>query len=234
MIDLKSYYDLSYKNFIKSVGQIPANSSLIEFVDNDVVRYLNNKKNLSILEAGVGGKSVFEECSSLSGLTMAVDYSKEAIDYALRFQKNEKIEYVHNNILEVSANQSFDLVLDAHLFHCMTSLDQRKKYLERISKWIGENGYFAMECMINHSTMDFDDHFLFLENEGTLLQQVGDSALKVRYIPTALELEDLLKSFGFKIEFFKISTNLKIIPDGSRSYSKNEDPDLGRVICKNA
>lgn len=232
MEDLKNFYDISYKQFFSTVDEVKVNSSLLDFNRTVISKYFNGKNNLNILEAGTGAKSVYEEEVGFNGLTIAVDYSKNAIDYALINQDKENVEYVHGDILKVNLPYKFDLVLDSHLLHCMTSFEDREKYLQRVYNWLKPGGVFALECMVSHREMNFDDQFLFLEDDCTLLQQVGKSALPVRYIPDSLSLEELLKSYELKIEYFIVFSNLKVIPDCHRSYPLQTDPDLARIVCR--
>ena len=219
---LKQFYDQAFIQASKNnKQQFEPSPSLEDLANHPLMSELRIGEH-SILEVGCGASSIFSKFKEPEQNVLAVDFSMAAINLA---NKEEGIDY---RVLDVTEpwglNKTFDVIFDAHCIHCLTSREGRRHYLNEVKNHLNPRGRFFIESMVSCSDMEFPDDFLYLDNEETLLQQIGEHAIAVRYIPEARNLENEFLNAGFQIDYFKVRDNKKVIPHNRRDYAFESDP----------
>jgi SAM-dependent methyltransferase len=243
---LKYYeiYDEVFSSLVeRSSPPFASNPLLVEFINDFVSRYDLTKEELSALEVGCGAGSQLFSAANYKGKILGIDVSKVAINLANSQFQNSRIEFKQMDICDFSENSRYHLVIDAHAIHCLALIEDQKMALTNIFNLLKDNGVLIIETMVAHKRMAFDDDYLFLDDQALLLKKdstplqgsrviAGEEYLPVRRVPTAFAFETLLLDIGFTIEFFVISTGIKVIPNAWRTEPLPFDPDLLRVVCR--
>jgi SAM-dependent methyltransferase len=163
--------------------------SLMDFLTQDVSRFVDFNEKKNILEIGCASYSVFEDLS-FNGSVLAIDINVQKINQSPK----SKIDYVHKSIVNFNVPNAFDLVFDSHAIHCILNEKDRKKSLLNIYSALKDNGVLCSEIMISKNTDD--SHFYFPE----------------RLVKSAIEVENELIEIGFKIKYFMIKNDFYFSP----------------------
>ena len=209
-------YDHAY---LKKTDHYRPSNSLLHFFQNEISHRLSNRPE--ILETGCGDGSLFYGLEKFS--VMAVDISREALR---RVHPSSHIQFVEGDILTIALDKKFDLVFDAHLFHCLAGEGDLEKYLLRVKELLKRDGIFSFETMVQSKGMSFEFDQYFDYQTGLLYQ--GEHP--VRKILSTFTIEKMLLDIGFKINFFKVMSEMKVVASPHRREVANGDPDLLRVI----
>jgi len=231
MSDQKSYWNESYLKMKRESSGYVVNDSLIEFFQSKVMTYLNSKKRIKILETGCGGGSFLEGFVGPNFILVGLDFSEDAIRMAQNRVDDSRFQFLQGDVSTMNWQKEFDLVIDSHCLHCLVENELRKKYFAGVKRALPAGGVFAFESMIAHDDLNFSDYFLYLEEEKTLLQQIGTEVVPVRKILPAKVIEEELVTAGFNIIYFAVALGKKVIPDEGRTSPVEGDPELLRVIC---
>ena len=248
-MDQKDLFDRAYKE----IGQIfKPSSSLVDFYLNGVKKYIECPigSKIKVLEIGSGLGSLFqdeflvEEENNYLSIT-GIDFSLKAIaeaekrwDFLLRKNKsiNKKIDikFLMKNILDdLNLNESCNLVMDSHCFHCLNDLSEQKSALKNMESNLKSGGILAIETMVSHKNMSFSPPYYFDTNTSKLFKEDRwGTFVQFRTIPEALELEKMILMENLKIEYFTILPNLRVIPESNREIVREEDPQCLRIICR--
>ena len=177
----------------------------------------------SAIELGCGGGFLLNSVD-LSTEFEGLEITKAAVEY-LRERYENKV--YQSDILSFSSSKSWDLVLDAHLLHCLIGLDDFKKYFQVVERLLNHGGHLLLEVMCHSRAMEFDAG-QFFDNESSILYS-GERP--IRTILTSREIEQIIIESGLKIVYLRVDENIKFIPNSHRSESRPSDPDRLRVIC---
>ncbi len=235
------YYESYEKVYSKGpIGFQGPNLSLQEFYSQEIKKRLpaGPKK---ILEIGCGVESIFKNEKG-DFEVLGIDVSPSAIKIANQLNNLKNIKYETLDVTKLNFNGEFDLVYDAHCFHCLTDSQDRKMALENIFKALKPKGIFSLETMTSHKLMEFESPFIF---ENNILYRLFTNAsfvdlkfidgapfLPVRRIDHAMKIEQDILSAGFKIIFLYVFSHKKIIPDESRNHPLQSDPDTLQIIAQ--
>jgi len=242
-------YEYIYQKNIKNQDFFVPSFSLIDFYQQEIKSKVRQHfvTDLNILELGCGQGSFFEGISEEHIDVMAIDISPTAIEIAKENQKiksAKKIKYVCADVCELNLEKKFDLVMDAHVLHCLCRNEERDRYYKNIFNHTASDGFFAFETMLAHKRMDFENGFYFHQEEQTLFKEIfdenfcdlrtfyGQRYMPIRSIKNSHDIERELKNAGFKIIFFQILSGYKVIYNEKRLKAEDGDPDLLRVICR--
>ena len=171
MLKYYNYYEKSYEKFTpdwflpenaKEVDSfLEKNSeSVIDFIEKYQDQFgLGSQmffgKKVLVLGCGFGGLATY--LAKCSADVTAIDVSSLAIMGAKEIAQNKglSIDYkVIDICLKDSSKQittQFDYIIDDHLFHCLTTQQDRSHYLEFVKdKLSDENSLFMLETMAYH------------------------------------------------------------------------------------
>lgn len=218
---------MSYEKTYQNLGHFdwsPA-ESLAKFLRQEVFDHPRVGQIQTVLECGCGVGSVFEspELSPLQLNPLGIDISPTAIERAKERQApgNYRVADVTDPTLFLES--MFDLIVDAHLFHCLVRPSMRETYLANVIKHLKpESGIFALETMVAHKRMDVPG----LDYSSGVIG--GEFGRKVFH---HLELEQELLKSGLKIEFLIFTSGLNMVPVADRSEALPTDPQIARALC---
>ncbi len=251
MFDQPYYYnyDLTYKLMKKNEEELVPSFSLIDFYNKELRLRIKEifSERLSVLELGCGQGSLFNALPEENAEVLGVDLSMTAINEAKKSQRpigTNAFSYLCADACQLSLNQKFQFVFDAHTLHCLCYPEDRAKYLKSAYEHTADSGFFALETMVAHKRMDFEEGYYFREEEGVLYKEVDDEPyvglrtfygrryMPLRSIRRSHEIEEELFKAGFKIVFFMVLSGYKVIYDEKRVQPLQGDPDLLRLICR--
>ncbi len=232
---LKHYYHQAFIKSVESSSNLICSESLLEWATTNRSLWWKNAPMIAI-ELGCGPYSIFEKLAlPEQSLAFGVDFCDAMIEYGCQ-RNSGKVEYQCLDVFDLETHRhfekiDFDLIVDGHLFHCLTDQQMREKYLSFVAEKLkGKKGYFILECMVETDDLVFADDFLFLDDTRILLQQIGKEAVPVRYIPKAAQVLEEVERSGLKIAKFLCPSGWKIISDGRRQTAIDGDPGVARLL----
>lgn len=224
-------YDKAYQK-TRGTAYIP-NQSLLKALEHQLVdRFVLDKEGatLDLLEAGCGDgcQFLFWKNKPLSTFIEAFDWSPTAIEIAKERPENEEIKFSVQEATSFHYPQQFDLILDGHLLHCLTEVEDRLKYIQNIHQHLKLGGLFVGETMIEHKNFQLNDVVEVAYAEKVIYYK-GEAQ---RYLADNFEIEHFLLDNGFKIEFFYIPYGLRVVPIPYRDKALSSDPEVVRFIAR--
>ncbi len=218
---------MSYEKVYQNLGNYDwsAPESLAKFLRQEVFDHPRVGTVQTVLELGCGLGSVFEspELSHLQIQPLCLDISASAIERAQQRQAPGTYQVADVTDPKLFLTSMFDLIIDAHLFHCLVRPSMREAYLANVIKHLKpETGIFVLETMVAHKRMDVPgmDH-----TTGVIGGEYG------RKVFHHLELEQELLKSGLKIEFLIFTSGLNMVPVADRSEALPTDPQIARALC---
>lgn len=215
------YQDLKKQGFIswdRNIG--PEN-----FFDHQIPTYLQkfctNFSKMKVLDLGTGTGISALFCSREGAEAIGVDISKTAVEMARANNDFFKLKarFIEADILELNLGETFDLVIDSSLLHCLVGTEDRTKFYQMVKRHLGRDGKFFVHTMTAGPSMSSltENQFFHLDSEILYSKGIKDITEGRRefngqsYFPhrTILRLENLTKEFecaGFKIEKQEIVT----------------------------
>lgn len=216
-------YDKTYQNLGNFHWQAP--ESLASFLRQEVFDHPRVGEVRTILEFGCGVGSVFESplLSPMMLQPLGIDISPTAIERAKERQAPGEYQVADATSEDLFLESMFDLIVDAHLFHCLTRPSQREAYLKNVIKHLKpETGFFVLETMVGHKKMDIPG---FDFSTGVVGGEYGKKVFN------HLELEKELIAAGLKIEFLIFTSGLNMVPVADRLETLPSDPHIARALC---
>jgi len=185
----------------------------VSFVDQNLQNfYLHRvqaqlKTSPRVLEVGVGVRSIFSDLPQNFQEILSLDFNHELLEQAAAYpNKNSPHQFVCADFLGLSSTP-FDLVFDAHCFHCLVKEDQPVSYLKKAHELLYPEGILAFECMIRK---EFKSPVIDIED---LLWHSGEP---IRYIPVSQTIEQMVQATGFELIFFRVNLSFLFTPIKSR------------------
>lgn len=179
-LNLKEQYNKFY-----SSEDVDDTASLVQFLDT----VLNSKiENLDeALELGVGVKSALFSSKVVAKIkeVSLLDFSDVALE-KLKTKYQASFYQLEVGVQDLGF-EYFDLILDAHCFHCIVDEGKREIAFKTVYEALKAHGVFCGQMMIGKEVKTF---------KGT------------RFIPTARELEEEILKTGFSLEYFVIVSDL--------------------------
>lgn len=196
----------------------------------DVFTTINNlsiTNDHDILEIGPGETPL--------GLEINLGNSRyETVDIATI--KTISTNHIHYTVdfLQFETIKKYDLIVDRCCLHEQAP-KKRLDYLNKIHFLLKDNGKYFCEHAVNHKNLSFKEDNLLFDNEtNCLIEQENNQISICKYIPSALEIEQELKSSKFKINSFYCHPGKKIICNRKDPTPRNHDPDhLFFIVQKN-
>jgi len=236
LISFKHIYDLSYRRnlqkfFVENHSEhVDCLRQWAEEIKN-ICFFSQDTNDINVLEVGCGIGRLTPFLAQIFGQTIGVDFSPYAISQAQKLNVNSQgIFFINQDFLKFSYPSKFSLIFDSHCFHCIPWNEDRITFLKKSWENLKIGGFLAMETMVYNNALSeiLDEDGLYWEKVLTSLDPIVENWLPTRRVKRAYEIENEILNMGFKIVYFKVQDQLKIVlPDGKSMV------DLLRVIaCK--
>lgn len=245
-IKLEQFYNNSYKfltpdylcqeNLAKIETYTQANAkSLIEFFEKfrKETDLLNHLQGMSVLDAGCGVGSMTHYFSKYADQVMGVDFSELAIIGAKKIAnlKGLDLNFECHDVTKAGLDlaQTFDIIFDSHLLHCITGQENRQNYFSFIKNHLKVGGLFMAET-ISYNPQLQEPLGYELDDNYTLHQEIDATKIPVRTIIPSLDLEQELKESGLHINYFYYHSelSLNVFPD-IKNYPEFRLPRVVRL-----
>ncbi len=147
-------------DFELNSGQI----QLLNFFNSKVRSFLKND-SFKILDIGYGDISIFEKISNLNHFKIT------AIDPHGKNREHQTIDYSKYSLFEIH-EKKFDLIFDSHALHTLSSIDEFKSAIFKVSELLNSGGVFASEFMIikKHENLQSKLNLNYLDIENWLIE----------------------------------------------------------------
>lgn len=207
---MKELYNMSYQkftpDFIQDKARLDAyffqNSlSLRKFFNQhrEQFQYFTGDKHCLELGCGLGSFTQYL-CQEFAQVD-AIDISDLAISMAKEIHGESAIKFLQRDALEFVPNQKYDFIFDSHLYHCLTTSNDRLKYLDNIKNWLKDDGIFLMETMVFHERLQIPIDYEF-NQDYILRKNINDTYHPVRSVLPSRTIEEEVQQSGMKLNYF--------------------------------
>lgn len=209
--------DLYNSSYAKITPELIASNEIDSFVKenslgliNFIKSYFNQFRSIewlkdkNVLEIGCGLGGVGHFLSPLSKSVSGIDISSLAIMHAKELaQKNQlNIDFYVDDICKTQNEYpKFDLIIDSHLFHCLTGNEQRQEYLSFIKTHLTTGGIFLCETMSFNNELQ-EPLGYDLNSDYILSQEIAGEYIPVRSILPSILIEEEIKKVGLNLNYF--------------------------------
>ena len=104
----------------------------------------------SVADFGCGPGLYTQRLARTKAAVIGIDFSQNSLDYARKqaAEENLNIKYVHQNYLEFSSDQKYDLILMIFCDFCAISPAQRKTLLEKFRTFLKPEGSILLDAYL--------------------------------------------------------------------------------------
>ena len=192
-------------------------------------------KGMKVAEMGSGRGGLGLHLARLGADVTLVDFSPSALEQASQLYATEgfspELVEADLGLPDVRLDQKFDLIVDSHLLHCLTSDPERFSYLALVRDHLKDEGIFVAETMVHRKKLFIPDGFMFDQNN--ILWQMFGEWKPVRRILDSLDLENELNKVGFNITYFYYYASYGFVPHKSFMEIPSEIlPAAVRMVLK--
>lgn len=206
-------YQKAYQN--KSESQQHFSATLLQLIASKLPSFLKERNNLSCAELGCGDISYIlnsdsEMISELKNFRLDLyDIVDTGQRLTKRYGSQHQWTIMQQDLTKKNLpSNNYHFILDAHLLHCLTEAKERDFFLRSVYQSLKKGGVFLGEHM---TLTEFSEKNAWIKSH--------------RYIPHAHRLEEELINIGFKIQYFYLPLDTKIILDQHRTTPLKSDPD---------
>ena len=190
------------------------NRTLREFWDQYVEQFFIHKSapfKVLDLGCGLGGLSFY--LASKGHEVIGIDISELAIQNANYLASvkclNDSTQFKKLDITtQDTLDQKFDIIIDSHLLHCLTSDEERSAYFDFVKEHMNKDSHYMLETMAFQKGLrtpieySFDDNYVLWKNDELL----GEYAH--RKVSPAFELEQEIKNADLAINYLYFHAEL--------------------------
>jgi 2-polyprenyl-3-methyl-5-hydroxy-6-metoxy-1,4-benzoquinol methylase len=243
-MSLQVYYEDSFNSErSRSAGDllsevVSTSKGLFLYVQECKTKFLSSKdwNGLKVLELGAGRGGVGLQLARLGADVTLVDFSPSAIEQAEKVFSAEglTVKTLVADVCypDVPLTETYDIIVDSHLLHCLTGDPERTSYYGLVREHLAPQGIFVVETMVHRKKLFVPDGFMFDPN--FILWQMFGKWTPVRKIMDSLDLEAELKSAGFYIVYFMYYAQYSFVPHKSFMEIPNEVlPAAVRLVVQN-
>lgn len=210
--------------------------SILDFLRNYFEEFNMSWEGKKVLDLGCGlgglGMTLSRKGADVSG----IDISSLAISCAKKLAEKYKmdIDWIVGDVTnELNINQKFDYIIDSHLYHCLTTKEQREAYIKFVSKHLSPKGNFFLETMLFHKNISVPFDF-YLNEEFILHQEISGQQTPIRKIATNLMIEKEFLNSDLNIKYLYCHSELNF-----QAFKTNSDvpaenlPHVLRMVATN-
>lgn len=246
MNELKIFYDNAHRLSVPPLEQAAGQVSLVPLFEKlRSMKILDTDRRLKVLEVGVGTNPSYELMNQYFPIEqyLGLDFSSVAIDYCQKKYASSSTNYLALDAASAADWQEkigetqYDLIVDAHLLHCLVTDEERSAYLRNIHSSLNVGGIFLGETIVGSSKQLVNflqqqtSFSAELMQEGYYLQQINGQWLKTRRLQAPFELEQELLKHQLKILYFQIPWGLRLQLNPNRALA-DFDPEVAYFICQ--
>lgn len=220
------YYNEAFKKYLSltpselSSQVLPYVKGQLQFVKESKDKFLSNSNwsDLKVLELGSGIGGTALELSMLGAKVTIADFSEVALELAAKLFSYHGLSFkshlVDLTLPEPGFDDTFDIIIDGHLLHCLTESHERSNYYQLVREHLKNDGIFVCETMVHKKKIFIPENFKFDEETYTLFQFLGNWT-PVRKIIDSLDLEKEIQSNNLKINSFFYYSQMGMVPHQS-------------------
>lgn len=172
---------------------------------------LKNKEDVRILDlgCGIGGLSLYLAKRGFDVSSLDISSLALTILESLFNEEGVAFKTYCSDVTkkDLRLNEKFDLIIDSHLLHCLTSPLDRERYFSFVKNHLDIEGKYLLETMAYHSKIQTPVGYSFDDNY-SLWQNIDKNEVEVRKILPSIELENEILNSGLKIHYLYYHSEL--------------------------
>ena len=214
-LNYNNYSSEKYDNEI--IRSIPGHEELHQYVEEIVVKNLSNKKELKVLELGIGTGITAETILKIipQANYTAIDFSKQMLNGAKKRLANYKVKFFHKDYSEINLPLENDLIISVISIHHQKN---KKDLFAKIYQSLKPRGTFIFGDLVTFSNPEIvalneAKHFHHLVENAQDEKSLKEWAYHHKYLNCISPLENQIKwledtGFTVKLMFQKFNTIL--------------------------
>jgi SAM-dependent methyltransferase len=128
-----------------------------------------------------------------------------------------------------SLDEKFDFIIDSHLYHCLTTKEERQSYLEFIKNHLSTDGIFLLETMAFQPKLQVPVGYHF-DSKYVLSKDFKGCIIPIRSIFPSVMIEEEFANAGMKINYLYFHNELSFnVFDDYINYSIDYLPKTIRL-----
>lgn len=170
-------------------------------------------QDLKVLELGGGIGGVGLHLLEMGADVTLVDVSSTALELAkeLATFAPERFHTLKADLsLPYQNNKKYDLIIDSHLFHCLTKEVDRISFLTNVKESLSTNGIMVGESMCFKKKLYLPPGYELGDDK--ILRQKLNEWIDLRKVADSLDIEDEFKAIPFHILFFYYYHHYSFVP----------------------
>lgn len=131
-------------------SEVDASSRKHSFINRSadwIISQFDIRVGKSVIDFGCGPGLYTERLARTNATVTGIDFSKNSIEYARSKARDEKlrINYIHQNYLEFTSSEKYDLIIMIYCDFCVLSPEQRRSLLEKFRALIKPDGSILLD-----------------------------------------------------------------------------------------
>jgi cyclopropane fatty-acyl-phospholipid synthase-like methyltransferase len=131
-------------------GDIDVSSRKFSFIDRSagwIISQFDIREGRSVVDFGCGPGLYTERLAKTNAAITGIDFSKNSVEYARNRARDKKlsIDYVHQNYLEFTSDNKYDLIMMIFCDYCALSPAQRRTLLEKFKILLKPDGSILLD-----------------------------------------------------------------------------------------
>ena len=131
-------------------SDVDASSRKLSFINRSadwIISQFDIREGKSVIDFGCGPGLYTERLARTNATITGIDFSKNSIEYAKNRARDERlhINYIHQNYLEFTSSEKYDLIIMIYCDFCVLNPKQRKSLLEKFRTLIKPDGSILLD-----------------------------------------------------------------------------------------
>ncbi|WP_460207597.1 class I SAM-dependent methyltransferase [Scytonema sp. NUACC21] len=206
-------HEQAYQNFKKTEGFVGWDATNEDFVRcfnyewERLFQFEKFPRSGRVLELGCGAGNIGLYLAFKGYEVVGVDIAPTAIEWAIENAKQANIEAIEFRVgdvlrLDEFSDESFDIVLDSHCFHCIIGSD-RSKFLQSAYRVLKSGGILSISSMCNE-VPDTEQMRKYFNPETRCLMFKRNPKIAIRYIGWSNDIMQEVIQAGYLLQQMEI------------------------------